>query len=145
MKVVLIQNVPKIGSAGEICEVKEGFAKNFLFPKNLAAMADDPRAEKVRLGLEKKKKEKDQMSDFVNQKITEIHSQLIEISAKTNEKGQLFASIKESEIKKIIQDRFNITPNSVNGMPIKSLGKRQVTLNFSGGKRVDITISILKK
>lgn len=145
MKVVLITNVPKIGVAGDICEVKEGFAKNFLFPKGLATQVNDPKAEKILLGVEKKKKEKNQLNALVDQKIEEIRSQQIEIFAKTNEKGQLFASVNENEIKKIIKDRFGIIPNSVNGMPLKSLGKRQVTVNFSGGKRVDIVISIGKK
>lgn len=144
MKVILIKNVPKIGNAGEEQEVKEGFAKNYLLPKGLAVMPNDPRGQKLMAGFEKKTREKARELALISQKVLEIENETIEIKARTNEKGQLFASINQAEIKKIALEKFGIVPQGIGGVPIKTVGEHVVELGFTGGTKARLKVIVQK-
>lgn len=98
MKILLLQNVPKIGQKGEIKEVNEGFARNALLPRKLALIADakviakakaDQKAEKIRHELFLKQ---------VKEKFESLGNKEIEIISNKNEKGHLFAKIHSEDI-----------------------------------------------
>ncbi len=145
MKVVLVKNVPKMGQAGEVCEVKEGYAKNFLFPKGLAVAESDPVGLKVKGKLDKALREKTKTLEVLGRKLQEIKGSVIKYQVKTNDKGQLFASINKEDIVKSIELKYSVKPLDMVGLPIKKVGSHKVNLSFSGGGRAEIIVIISKK
>lgn len=145
MKVVLLKPVLSIGNAGQVCEVKEGFAKNYLLPKGLAVVYGDNRGSKVLERLNRIKREQLEGISKINQVISQINGGEIEISAKVNQKKQLFASVNQEEIKNIVEKKYSLRPDSLSGFPIKSLGKHEIGLIFSGDNSAKIYLIVSEK
>ena len=113
MKVILIQDVADIGKAGEIREVKTGFARNYLLRQNLAVLPGDPKAQdliKVKEEYHQKEEEKKQKQDDL---LAEISGKKFTFKAKTDKKGKLYGSIGPKEIgkatgldEKLIKEHF---------------------------------------
>ena len=108
MKVILLENVKRIGSIGEVIEVKRGYARNFLIANKKALYASKENiseVEKIKADLSKKdnekKKEATQISDQINGK---------EYSVKklSTENNELYGSVKPTEIAKLIQEENKI-------------------------------------
>lgn len=146
MKVILLQNIKNIGKAGEIKEVSDGFARNFLFPKKMAEVAT---LETV-VEAEKKKKEifeKEQKEIEGLEKIKkELNGKKITIKAKS-EKGKLFGSITSKDISsELKKQNFNIKEECINlKKPIKELGENEIEINFGKGIEGKIVLIIEEK
>ncbi len=93
MKVIFLQDVPRVGKKYDIKEVNDGYAVNFLFPKKLATLATP----KAQAELERHKKEiiieREVQEDLLMKNLEEIKGKTITIGAKADEKGHLFSAI----------------------------------------------------
>ena len=146
MKVILTTNIKKLGKIGKLVKVKDGYARNYLFPNNMAL-----RENKKNLETYEKIKEEIQIKE--NNKLEEAKKLLenikklkIEFKKEADENNQLYGSIskkeiinflKEKEIK-ILADDIRIT------MPIKSIGKHQIEINPYEGIEESINIFVKK-
>jgi large subunit ribosomal protein L9 len=130
MQVVLLANVDKLGRKGEICEVKEGYAKNFLFAKGLAVTISDPNAKKIREQLLFNEKQKKVEVETAQNLANRYEGKTLRMKVKVGNKGQLFSSISESQIKKAILQEFKIQPKKIIINSIKSLGNYQIELDL---------------
>lgn len=142
MKVVLLKNIPRLGSVGEIKEVKDGYALNYLLPKNLAALPD-----KVNIAKLKKNKKTSLKSNSAKGKISEaLNNSSLELRAECSPQGTLYASID----KKILQQALNkknikTTIHSMQPVHLKDLGDHTVKLTLDQGLQVEIKVIINKK
>ena len=146
MKVILLENLRRIGSIGEIIEVKRGFARNFLISSKKALYASKENiaeVEKIKTQLDKKDTEKKKEA----QKISEqINGKEYEIKKLSTENKELYGSVKPTEISKLIQDsdKLDIKPSMIQPInDIKSIGKFKVKVILHSEIDSEITINVV--
>ena len=146
MKVILLENLRRIGSIGEIIEVKRGFARNFLISTKKALYASKENiaeVEKIKIELGKKDSEKKKEA----QKISEqINHKEYEIKKLSTENKELYGSVKPTEIAKLIQDneKLDIKPSMIQPITeIKSIGKFKVKIILHSEIDSEITINVV--
>ena len=146
MKVILLENITKIGSIGEIIEVKRGFARNFLIANKKALYASKENikeVEKIKTELNKKDLEKKKVAKNISEKLKLKHYTVKKLSTENNE---LYGSVKPTEISKIIleYDKIDIKPSMIQlTNDIKSLGEFKVLINLHSEVQVQIKIKVV--
>lgn len=98
MQVILLQDIKKIGNKGDIKDVKEGYAKNFLLPNRLAISANSAKAEKIKQEKILKNSQKDEELEKLIQEAKNIKQNSKTISGKINSKGVYYAALKDSDL-----------------------------------------------
>ena len=146
MKVILLENLRRIGSIGEIIEVKRGFARNFLISNKKALYASKENiaeVEKIKSELGKKDVEKKNKA----QKISEqINGKEYLIEKLSTENKELYGSVKPTELSKLIleTDKIDIKPSMIQPInEIKSLGKFKVKITLHSEVDSEITINVI--
>jgi large subunit ribosomal protein L9 len=146
MKVILLENLRRIGSIGEIIDVKRGFARNFLISNKKALYASKDNiaeVEKIKSELNKKDTEKKKEA----QKIYEqINNKEYEIKKLSTENKELYGSVKPTEISKLIleNEKLDIKPSMVQPITeIKSIGKFKVKIILHSEVDSEITINVV--
>ena len=146
MKVILLENLRKIGSIGEVIEVKRGFARNYLISNKKALYASKENVaevEKIKVELSKKDSEKKKEA----QKISEqINGKEYLIKKLSTENKELYGSVKPTEISKLIleNDKIDIKPSMIQPVnEIKSLGKFKVKVALHSEVDSEITINVV--
>ena len=146
MKVVLLENIRKVGSIGEIIDVKRGYARNFLISNNKALFASKENikeVEKIKTDLSKKDQEKKKEAKNIQEK---IQNKEYEIKKLSTENEELYGSVKPTEISKILSERENIVINPSMIQPvkeIKSIGIFKVILNLHSQIQSQISIKVV--
>ena len=145
MRVILLENLRKIGSIGDIVEVKRGFARNFLISKKKALFASKTNidaVEKLKKDLSKKDLEKKKSAKDISDK---IQNKVYNVEKLSTENKELYGSVKPTEISKILKDNENLNINSSNIQPvkdIKTLGKFKVLINLHSEVQTNIFINV---
>lgn len=133
MQVILLQDVNNLGRSGEIKQVKEGYATNFLIPQGLAEEATPAKIKKIQQQKDtvKRKKTKEKQSALkVAEKLKDVGS--ISLVARQGESGRLFGSVTATDIATAINARgFKIDKRKIElEQQIKTLGSYQVTVKL---------------
>jgi len=146
MKVILLENLRRIGSIGEIIDVKRGFARNYLISNKKALYASKENiaeVEKIKSELSKKDNEKKKEA----QKISEqINGKEYEIRKLSTENKELYGSVKPTEISKLFleNDKLDIKPSMIQPITeIKSIGKFKVKIILHSEIDSEITINVV--
>ena len=145
MKVILLENVKRIGSIGEVIDVKRGFARNFLIANKKALYASKENikeVEKIKSDLAKKDNDKKAEAQKILAKINNKEYLVKKLSTENNE---LYGSVKPTEIAKLIQEenKIDIKPSMIQPVEeIKSLGKFKVKISLHSEVDAEITISV---
>ena len=146
MKVILLENIRKIGSIGEIIDVKRGFARNYLIAQKKALFASKENVkevEKLKTELSKKDQDKKNQAREISEK---IKNKEFEIKKLSTENKELYGSVKPTEISKLLQEKDSITVNPSLIQPtkeIKSLGTYKVILNLHSEIQTEIKIKVM--
>ena len=145
MKVILLQNLKKIGSIGEVIDVKRGFARNFLIANKKALYASKEnisQVDKIKTDLSKKDNEKKQNAKQIAEK---INKKIYEVKKLSTENNELYGSVKPTEISKLIKDvdAQDIKPSMIQPVQeIKSIGKFKVKISLHSSVDAEITIDV---
>ena len=145
MKVILLENVKRIGTIGEVIDVKRGFARNFLIANKKALYASKENikeVEKIKSELSKKDNEKKKQASLIAEKINGKEYSLKKLSTENKE---LYGSVKPTEISKLIQEKnqIDIKPSMIQPLEeIKSLGKFKVKISLHSEVDAEINISV---
>ena len=145
MKIILLENIRKIGSIGEIIDVKRGFARNYLIAnkKGLYASKENiAQVEKIKSELSKKDNEKKKAALEISEQISGKEYSVKKLSTENNE---LYGSVKPTEISKLIheENKIEIKPSMIQPVEeIKSLGKFKVKISLHSEVDAEITISV---
>lgn len=146
MKIILLKDVENLGKEGEIKEVADGFARNFLFPKNMAEPATDAAIQNAE--VEKKKKSENAKLELEEtQKLAEqLEGREIYIKAKEKD-GKLFGSVNEKTIAKSLNDEgLNIAPENVKlAEPIKEVGEYDAQIALDHGLEANVKIILVSE
>jgi large subunit ribosomal protein L9 len=146
MKVILLENLRRIGSIGEIIDVKRGFARNYLISNKKALYASKENiaeVEKIKTELGKKDAEKKKEAQQISEQIS---GKVYEIQKLSTENKELYGSVKPTEISKLIQetDKLDIKPSMIQPLTeIKSLGKFKVKIILHSEIDSEITINVI--
>ena len=146
MKIILLENVRKIGSIGEVIEVKRGFARNYLIAQKKALFASKENikeVEKIKSELNKKDQDKKNLAKEIDEK---LKNKEFEIKKLSTENKELYGSVKPTEISKILKDleNVNINPSLIQlSKEIKSLGTFEVILNLHSEIQSQIKIKVV--
>ena len=146
MKVILLENIAKIGSIGEIIDVKRGYARNFLIAKKKALFASKENikeVEKLKTELGKKDLDKKNAAKEINETLKNKEFLVKKLSTENRE---LYGSVKPTEISKLIKDLENIEINPSMIQPtkeIKTLGSFDVLLNLHSEVQSQIKIKVV--
>ncbi len=145
MKVIFIKDSPSQGRKGEIKEVSDGFAKNFLIAKGFAQVATT----EIQTKVAKEQKEAD---DKHRREIVRLQSakqdlekRVFTIKVKVGDKGQIFSGVHEKDVLSAVNGKTNLSleKNQVDlTKPIKELGEHQVKLKLASGITASIKIKI---
>ncbi len=145
MKVILLENVKRIGSIGEVIDVKRGFARNFLIANKKALYASKENikeVEKIKSDLSKKDNEKKKEASQIAEQINGKEYLVKKLSTENNE---LYGSVKPTEISKLIKEENNvdIKPSMIQPVKeIKALGKFKVKISLHSEVDAEITINV---
>ena len=145
MKVILLENIKKIGSIGEVIDVKRGFARNYLIANNKALYASKENireVEKIKSDLAKKDNDKKTNAQKILEKINNKEYLIKKLSTENNE---LYGSVKPTEISKLIQEenKIDIKPSMIQPVEeIKALGKFKVKISLHSEVDAEITINV---
>tara|TARA_B100001093_G_scaffold504266_1_gene559824 strand:+ start:588 stop:1046 length:459 start_codon:yes stop_codon:yes gene_type:complete len=145
MKVILLENIKRVGSIGEVIDVKRGFARNFLIANHKALYASKEnilKVGKVKSDLAKKDNEKKQIAKDIAVKINKKEYKIKKLSTENNE---LYGSVKPTDISKLIleTDKLDIKPSMIQPeKEIKSLGKFKVKISLHYEVDSEITIIV---
>ena len=145
MKVILLENIKKIGSIGEIIDVKRGYARNFLISNKKALYASKDnisQVEKLKTELSKKDNEKKQEAKKIFENINKKNFIINKLSTENKE---LYGSVKPTEISKLIFDnmKIDINPSMIQPVKeIKSLGKFKVKISLHSEVDAEISIDV---
>ena len=146
MKIILLENVRKVGSIGEIIDVKRGFARNFLISKKKALFASKENVkevEKIKQNLSKKDQEKKKNAKNIQET---IKNKEFEVKKLSTENKELYGSVKPTEIAKILQEKekIEINPSMIQPVKeIKSIGTFKVILNLHSEIQSEIYIKVV--
>ncbi len=144
MKVILQKDVKDVGRVGELVNVSEGFARNFLFPRKLAAEATEKRVKEYdhlkRVAETKKKKALSERQEILNK----INGVTVKFKSAAGESDKLFGTVTTSDISKELQKAgFSIDRRDIHvSEPIKVLGQHKATIRYAEGMEAQIHISV---
>jgi len=147
MEVILIRDVDRIGKAGSVIKVKDGYARNFLFPNNLALPATSGNLKKIEqdnlkknLKLEQQKKD----AEALREKLANLS---LTLPVLTQEDETLYGSIADTEIERLLKDEgFDIDKNAISlEQPIKALGIYEIPVKLHPEVVAKIKLWIVKK
>tara|TARA_Y100000590_G_scaffold301278_1_gene339671 strand:+ start:648 stop:1106 length:459 start_codon:yes stop_codon:yes gene_type:complete len=146
MKIILLENIRKIGSIGDVIDVKRGFARNFLIVKKKALYASKEnikQVEEIKNELGKKDLEKKNNAKKMYEKINNKQYSIKKLSTENNE---LYGSVKPTEISKMIleNDKIDIKPSMIQlSQEIKSLGNFKIKINLHSEVEAQLNIKVI--
>ncbi|MFB6212593.1 MAG: 50S ribosomal protein L9 [Candidatus Magasanikbacteria bacterium] len=144
IKVILLDNVPDLGSKYDVEEVAMGYFRNYLLPKGLAKPATEEALESLEEKKKKWEKQKQERVEELKKKVGQIESKTFSFEVKTGEEGQVYSSVSSADIKERLSEEGLVENVSVKiGNPIREIGEHEVKLNL--GEGVNAYMSILIK
>ena len=132
MKVILLQDVKKIGKKGEVIEASDGYARNFLFPRKLAQEASASNMHILNNKIENERKQKLAELEAAQKLAGELKGKEITIKAKTGESGKLFGAITSKDVAELIKQQHKI-----------DIDKKKIvmdTIKLAGGYEIEVKL-----
>jgi large subunit ribosomal protein L9 len=144
MKVILLENIKSKGFKGDVIEVSDGYAQNFLFPQNKAVEATQESLDRLMAQEKKAEKEVKRTDKMTKDSAQALDGAEIVIVAKTNEDGTLYGSISRKDIVKAAKEssiQLKVS-NLKSYTPLKEVGEHAVTAEFSGGYEANFRVIV---
>ena len=132
MKVILLQDVKKIGKKGDVIEASDGYARNFLFPRKLAQEATDANMHILNNKIENERKQKLAELEAAQKLAGELKGKEIKITAKTGENVKLFVAITIKDVAQLIKEQYKV-----------DIDKKKIvmdTIKVAGNYEIDVKL-----
>lgn len=144
MKVVLLQDVKGKGKKGELCNVSDGYARNFLFPKNLAVEADNAALSEMKSKEESKEHHKQEEIAAAKKTAENLEGKTVVIKAKAGSNGKLFGSVTSKEIADEVKKTLGIEidKKKMSVADIKNFGEYTAEIKLYVGITAKITVKV---
>ena len=144
MKVILLQDVKGKGKKGELCNVSDGYARNFLFPKNLAIEADSAAMGELKSREAAAAHHKQEEIDAAKATAAKLEGKSVTVKAKAGSNGRLFGSVTSKEIAEQINKELGITVDrkKMSVADIKNFGEYTAEIKLYVGITAKITVKV---
>jgi len=146
MEIILIQDVDNLGAAHEKVSVKNGYARNYLFPRKLAIEANRSNLKQLEERIKQQKKKEEKMLAEVNKVIEVLKSSPLKIGAKGGTSGKIFGSVTSVQIGRAIRDQkgYEIDRRRIHIVgDVKELGTYKATIDFGNGKTTEVEFEVV--
>jgi large subunit ribosomal protein L9 len=147
MQVILLKDLPAIGRTGEIKNVADGYALNFLLPKKLAVSATAEAKDRLQFNKTQQTEKQQHFLDKTNSALQKLNNKRLVFKVKASAKGTLFKAITANDIIKLVakEHHFNLEENwIVLEKHLKELGQHPVAVKFQN-ESITLIIDILKQ
>ena len=146
MKVVFFEDVEGTAQVGEVKEVRNGFARNYLLPRNIAGPATRENIQRATALAEKEARRQEKLDAEARTKVEALEGYTVSVEARVGETGRLFGSVTNRDIAEKINEakQLDIDPHMVLlPEPIRELGAREITIKFTRNVSVPITVEVV--
>ncbi|HBT93651.1 MAG TPA: 50S ribosomal protein L9 [Chitinophagaceae bacterium] len=145
MQIILIKDVDNLGGKDELVTVKNGYARNFLFPTKQAVEANTSNLKQLEERLKAKAKKEAAMLAEITKVISVLTSSPIKLTAKTGTSNKIFGTITSLQVTRAIREQkgYEIDRRRIS-LPeeIKELGSYKATIDFGNGQNTEVDIEI---
>ena len=146
MQVILLESLNKLGKAGEVVVVKDGYAKNFLIPRNKAIVANKANLADLKNKISKINTDNEKRINDSSSIKESLDNKTYTIETEANDEGILYGSINPQQIIRLISDKVkDINADSIVMPQIKNLGEHSVTIRLYEDISATINLSVVKK
>jgi large subunit ribosomal protein L9 len=145
MKVIFLQDVPKAGRKFEVKEVANGYARNFLIPRNLAAQATHKQLTRLTTQREQHEAERAKAEEALKSSAAALENTTVTLTRKANDKGGLFEGIDAAQIAAALEVSHGLTHTEGHirlDRPIKEVGQHTVILEV-GDQQVSLNVDVV--
>ncbi|HHW68255.1 MAG: large subunit ribosomal protein [Epulopiscium sp.] len=145
MKVILTQDVKKHGKKGDVINVSDGYARNYLIPQGLAVEATKTSLNDLNLKKKAEDKKKQEELAAAQQLKEELKDKIVTVSVKAGEGGRLFGSVTAKEIVEAAKKQFNLSLDKKKiqlDEPIRSLGNHMVPVKLHPQVTAELTVKV---
>ena len=145
MQVILKKDVNKIGKAGQLLEVSDGYARNFLFPRNLAEEATVGKIEDLKTRQQSRKVKEDKEKQAAEEVKKLLQGKVVRVAASAGESGKLFGSVTTSQIAEALSAQFAIKADKRDiklAEPVKQPGNHAISIRLHSGVAADMTLIV---
>ena len=145
MKVVFLEDVEGTAVAGDVREVSNGYARNFLLPRGIAVAPTEPNMQKARSHMQKEARRQEKLDSEAAVYIERLENYVVTFEVRVGETGQLFGSVTSRDIAARIQETTGIEVNQrmvLLGEPIRQISTQSVTIRFTRNTSIVITVDV---
>src|SRR5215203_3386485 len=146
MEIILIQDVDNLGAKNEVVKVKNGYARNYLLPRQLAVENSPSNKKQLEERMKQVKKKEDKMLAEINSVIAKLNEAPLKLGAKSGTSGKIFGSVTSLQLSRAIRDQkgYEIDRKkiTING-EVKELGTYTATIDFGNGQNADVEFEVV--
>lgn len=145
MQVILKQDVNKIGKAGQLLEVSDGYARNFLLPRGLAEEATPGKIADLQTRQQSRKAKEDKEKQAAEEVKKGLQGKMIRVGASAGENGKLFGSITAAQIAEALEEQFKVKVDKRDiklTEPVKQPGSHPLAIRLYVGVQADMTLNV---
>jgi len=147
MKLLLRRDIPKVGLAGDVVDVTEGYARNYLLPQHLAVLPTQANMKAIEEDKKRAEEERKQRRTHLEAQASKMRDVEVTISAACNEEGHLYGSVGPREIAAALRDEgHQVEPKQVHlHEPIRRLDTITVPVIFADDLQVDVKVWVVRE
>ncbi len=146
MEVILIQDVDNLGAANEVVKVRNGYARNFLLPRQLAVENSSSNKKQLEERMKQAKKKEDKMLAGINSVIDKLKEAPLKLGAKTGTSGKIFGSVTSLQLSRAIREQkgYEIDRKKIHIVDeVKELGTYKATIDFGNGHSTEVEFEVV--
>ena len=146
MEIILIQDVDNLGAKNEVVKVRNGYARNYLLPRQLAVENSPSNQKQLEERMKQVKKKEDKMLAEINSVISKLSEAPLKVGAKTGTSGKIFGSVTSLQLSRAIREQrgYEIDRKRISiADEVKELGTYKATIDFGNGKSTDVEFEVV--
>ena len=146
MEIILIKDVDNLGARNEVVKVKNGYARNYLLPRQLAVENSPSNRKQLEERMKQVKKKEDKMLAGVNSVIEKLKEAPLKLGAKTGTSGKIFGSVTSLQISRAIREQrgYEIDRRKIQIIDeVKELGTYKANIDFGNGQSIEVEFEVV--
>ena len=146
MEIILIQDVDNLGAKNEVVKVRNGYARNYLLPRQLAVENSPSNKKQLEERMKQVKKKEDKMLAEINNVIAKLKEAPLKVGAKTGTSGKIFGSVTSLQISRAIREQkgYEIDRKKIHITDeVKELGTYKASIDFGNGQHAEVSFEVV--
>jgi large subunit ribosomal protein L9 len=146
MEVILIQDVDNLGAANEVVKVRNGYARNYLLPRQLAVESSPSNRKQLEERMKQVKKKEDKMLAEINSVVEKLKEAPLKLGAKTGTSGKIFGSVTSLQLSRVIREQrgYEIDRRKIHIVDdVKELGTYKANIEFGNGQSTEVEFEVV--